>query len=317
MKVDSRVHESLIGYLQAGLPAKVRVDAYPDEFFKAKVATVSSVPMTGRWPNYDLREYEVIIHLTDEVEKVKKLRPGLTAQVEVLVNSRQDVLQVPVQSVVGVAGKYFAFVLVKGGPQRRELQIGESNQTDIEIIDGIAEGERVVMNPRTHFAEEIAELATILGAERNASMSDDLTPGELPPAPPADAAGQPGQPGQAIPGQGVPGGGGPQPGGPQPPRGDATTGAGPDGPPQGRRPGGDPSQMFVRLDANQDGQLTKDEVRGGLADRFAEADADNNGSLTQAEVGAWATKNRPAGAASAPAGAASAPDAAATSPAGE
>lgn len=317
MKVDARVHESLIGYLQAGLPAKVRVDAYPDEFFKSKVATVSSVPMTGRWPNYDLREYEVIIHLTDEVEKVRKLRPGLTAQVEVLVNSRQDVLQVPVQSVVGVAGKYFAFVLAKGGPQRRELKIGESNQTDIEIIDGIADGERVIMNPRTHFAEEIAELATLLGAERNASMTDELTPGELPAAPLPDAAGQPAAPGQAAPGGAVPGAGGPQRGGPRPPRGDATTGAEPGGSPQGARPGGDPAQMFARLDANRDGQLTKDEVRGGLADRFAEADADSDGSLTQSEIRAWAAKNRPAGAASAPAGAASAPAAAAPSPAGE
>jgi HlyD family secretion protein len=310
MKVDSRVHESLIGYLQAGLPAKVRVDAYPDEFFKAKVATVSSVPMTGRWPNYDLREYEVIIHLTDEIEKVKKLRPGLTAQVEVLVNSRQNVLQVPVQSVIGIGGKYFAFVLKKGGPERRELKIGETNQTDIEIIDGVAESEQVVMNPRTHFAEEIAELASILGAERNASMTDDLAPGELPPtdpaAGPASLPGAPGAPGQRRP----PGEGAPAPGagGPQTPRGDATTQGGPNGGAEGGpRRGGDPAQMFARMDANQDGMLSKDEVRGGMADRFAEIDSDSNGSLTSAEVAAWGSKNRPAGGAAPPAAEAASP----------
>jgi HlyD family secretion protein len=291
MKVDSRVHESLIGYLQAGLPAKVRVDAYPDEFFRAKVASVSSVPMTGRWPNYDLREYEVIIHLTDDVEKVKRLRPGLTAQVEVLVSSRQDVLQVPVQSVVGVAGKYFGFVLTREGPQRRELKIGASNQTDIEIIDGIAEGERVIMNPRTNFAVEIAELATLLGAERDSSMPDDLVDEPLPPT--APGAGPDGGPGRG-PGQrgGADRQGGPAPGAGEQrqPRGDATTDSGPAG---GERRG-DPARMFARMDTNQDGKLSRDEVRGGLADQFAEIDADNDGSLTQAEVTAWAGRNQSA-----------------------
>ena len=107
--------------------------------------------MTGRWPNTDLREYEVIVNLTDDVDKVRELRPGLTAKIEILVNSRPDVLQVPVQSVVGVGTKHYAYVMMEDGPQQRELKIGESNETDIEIIDGIAEGEQVIMNPRTHF----------------------------------------------------------------------------------------------------------------------------------------------------------------------
>lgn len=291
MKVDCRVHESLIGYLRAGLTAKVRIDAYPDEVFAARVATVSSVPMSGRFPNYDLREYEVEVHLTDTVDKVRKLRPGLTAQIEILVNSRQGVLQVPVQSVVGVGGKYFSFVLLPDGPQRRELKIGESNETDIEIIDGVADGESVVMNPRTHFAEEIAELSTLLGAERDAEMGDQMPPGsEL--GPPVMGNGP-----RAGRDGGGEGRGGERRGGPRE-AGAAGGGNAPagDGGPRGeRRGGGDPAQMFARLDANGDSQLTKDELPGGLADRFAEIDADSDGSITQSELSAWSAKNRPAG----------------------
>jgi len=290
MKVDSRVHESLIGSLQAGLPAKVRVDAYPDEYFKAKGASVSSVPMTGSWPNFDLREYEVEIHITDEVEKVKKLRPGLTAQIEVLVNSRQDVLQVPVQSVVGVGGKYFSFVLKQDGPERRELKIGEANETDIEIIDGVAEGEEVIMNPRTHFAEDIAELAAALGAARNEEMSnEEMPPGAM--GQPSQGNGPPQGPGADRSGRGPRGKGRGQGGGP--PAGNATTqNADAPGQPGGRR---NPQQMFARLDANNDGKLSQDELPGGLAGSFNDIDSDSDGSITQSEVVSWAKKNQPQG----------------------
>lgn len=279
MKVDCRVHESLIGSLRAGLPAKVRVDSFRDMIFKARIASVSTVPMTGRWPNYDLREYEVAVHLTDEVEKVKQLRPGLTAQIEVLVSSRQDVLQVPVQTVVGIGGKYFSFVLKPDGPERRELSIGESNETNIEVLDGVAEGEAVVMNPRTNFADEIAELATALGAERNAAMGDDL-PGGDGPGPPED--GKPGRDGQ-------------DPGGRQPAGGGPTADGG--GGPQGKGPGGgfDPAAMFARMDANKDGKLTKDELPGGMADRFSDMDGDSDGGISQAEVSAFMAKMKAAG----------------------
>jgi HlyD family secretion protein len=279
MKIDCRVHESLIASLQAGLPAKARIDAYPDEFFKAKIASVSTVPMTGGWPNTDLREYEVEIHLTDDIEKIKRLRPGLTAQVEVLINSRQDVLQVPVQSVVGIGGKYFGFVLTGAGPQRRELKIGESNQTDIEVLDGIAEGERVVMNPRTHFAEQISELATVLGAARDTEMSEEFGPADDT-APPAEGT----QPGQRTGPSGPPAG--PRDRNrPRAPQGDATTGD--------DAPAGDPAQRFARMDANKDGKLSLDEVPPSMAAVFAEMDADKNGGLTSAEVADWTSKNRP------------------------
>ena len=285
MKVDCRVHESLIGYLREGLPAKIRVDAKHDVIYNGRVETVSTVPMTGRWPNTDLREYEVLVHLTDDVEKVRTLRPGLTAKIEILVNSRPDILQVPVQSVVGVGGKRYAFVLADDGPQRRELKTGESNETDIEILDGVAEGEKVIMNPRTHFAEEIAELATILGAERNKELGSEM--------PPEETLGPPGGGGGGFPGAGGgPGGGRQRPGGAGGPQASA---GGPQGGGGGeRRGGGNPGQALSRMDTNGDGKLSKDEAQGGIASNFSSIDADGDGSLTSAEISKFFA-NRPAG----------------------
>ena len=163
MKVEAGIHESRINLVKEGLPVIIHVDAYPDEIFHGVVETVDTVPKPGRWPNYDLKEYEANI-LMKKGEKTKKLKPGLTAQIEILVNQRDYVLQIPVQSVVAVGEKRVTFVLTKKGPERRELLIGDSSDTAIEILDGIEKGDRIVMNPRTHFADEIQELESQLAA---------------------------------------------------------------------------------------------------------------------------------------------------------
>ena len=158
MQVESRIHESLIGRIREGLPAIIRVDAYPDRKFSGRVGRVSSVPMSGRFPNYDLREYETDIFLTGGADVVDDLRPGLTAQIKILVDQRDDVLQVPQQAVVRVGSKKVAFVDAGGTPQVRYLELGSVNDSYAEVLDGLAEGDRVVLNPKSQFPDEILEL---------------------------------------------------------------------------------------------------------------------------------------------------------------
>ena len=61
MKVDMRVHESLISRIREGLSARVRVDAMPGKVFAGKVQNVSSVPVAGSWYRPDLKEYSCTI----------------------------------------------------------------------------------------------------------------------------------------------------------------------------------------------------------------------------------------------------------------
>lgn len=266
MKVDCRIHESLIGSIRKGLKARIRVDAYPDEFFNGEVAAVSSVPMSGRWPNTDLREYSTEIHLTDDVEKIRKLRPGLTSQVELLVDNRRNVLQIPVQAVVSIADQQLAYVVKGDSFERRTVKVGQSNSSHVEIRDGIEEGERVVLNPRTRFEAELAELAAVLNAEKekeDAAFPDvgssETSSSE---AGPANGGGSPAA---------------------------SAGGAGEQRPPGGG--GGDPVAFFNRLDVNKDSMLTKDEVPERMRERFAELDKNGDGKISLEEFKA----SRPAG----------------------
>ncbi len=191
MKVDCRIHESQIGNIRVGLPARIEISSRPDQKFKGVISYVSSVPMAGRWPNMDLKEYEAEIKLTDDAEIINKLRPGLTAQIEILVENRENVLQVPLQAVLAVADKQFAYVLTDRGADRRDVVLGPSNQSYVEIKSGVQAGELVVMNARSQFADQIA----MLEAELNANKAKNTTIEVIPPAPTEPAGPKPGGPG--------------------------------------------------------------------------------------------------------------------------
>ncbi|TWT58146.1 putative efflux system component YknX [Thalassoglobus neptunius] len=260
MRVDCRIHESLIGAVRKGLRTRIRIDAYPDEYFNGVVATVSSVPMAGQWPNTDLREYATEIHLNDEVEKIMKLRPGLTAQVEILVDNRPKVLQVPVQCILSIASQQFAYVVKPNGSvERRSVKIGLSNQSHVEIIDGLEEDENVVMNPRSQFADEIGELEADLSKKKDEDTANEGSPlGNS-----EDKAGPPNRD---------------KAGGEKPPRNNEGAG----GPPGG----GDPSAIIKRLDKDGDGQISQEEAPDRLKSNFSTLDKDGDGKISKEEFAA-------------------------------
>ena len=188
MKVDARIHESKISRVRPGLPVIIRVDAYPNNTLIGVVDHVSSVPVSGRFPNYDLKQYESIIRIESQDDPDIKLKPGLTASLEIIVEERSNVLQTPVQSVITVGRESMAYVMTPTGPERRSLLIGKSNDQFVEVLDGVQAGEQVVMNPRSHFAEEISRLQ----ASQDRSQTDRVRGATLPievPAEPASGSG--------------------------------------------------------------------------------------------------------------------------------
>lgn len=253
MKVDARIHESAISQIDVGQPAFVTVDAFPGEVFNGLVVDVSSVPLTGSWPNYDIKEYKIQVNLTDPPEKVSQLRPGLTAEFEILVSNREDVLVVPVQSVLSVGSEYYVYVADNDEPVRRKVIVGESNDTDIEVKDGVNEGEFVVMNPRSAFADEIKALEEdleVLMADEESKTARDLQdnankflkdykkPGSM------STDGKP----EKRPGKKVAAGGG-----------------------------------FSKLDSDGDGKLKPGEVPPAMKSRFPKMDANRDGAVDSKE----------------------------------
>jgi len=295
MKVECRIHESLISSIREGISARIRIVSYPDELFNGKVTTVSSVAMSGRWPNTDLREYKTEITLTDDIEMIKKLRPGLTAMVELLVANRSGVLQVPIQAIVTVGPQSYVYVMTRRGPERREVKVGMNNTSHMEVLEGIEEGEQVVQNPRHGFEDEINQLQAKLETEKaegsGAAGLEGAAPEAGPGGPPGAGGGPPrggpngsgpqrGGPGGSGPSSGAPGGGGAEAGGPRPGG--------------GGRPS--PEAIISGADQDGDGKLSEAEAPDQMKSNFSQIDADGDGFISSEEL-ATRFRNRQGGAA--------------------
>jgi HlyD family secretion protein len=177
MLVKAKVDEANIAPVRAGQNAKIFVSAYPDRTFAGTVDLVGlKKELDKDGTGYFLTE--VLIHQ----EAGDRLRSGLTASVEMEVETFSSVLKVPSQAIVdrrvdelprevvdGSANvdktKTFARVVysMKEGKARAiPVNIGSSDTTHTVIVAGVGEGERVITGPYKVLAalrndQEIAE----------------------------------------------------------------------------------------------------------------------------------------------------------------
>jgi multidrug efflux pump subunit AcrA (membrane-fusion protein) len=95
------------------------------------------------WMQPDLKEYPTTVIIEGEYDW---LRPGMSADVEIIVEILEDVLYVPL-SAVSFFGDSDRAVYVAGadGPERRIVKTGSFSDNFIEIIEGLNEGEPVYL----------------------------------------------------------------------------------------------------------------------------------------------------------------------------
>jgi macrolide-specific efflux system membrane fusion protein len=77
----------------------------------------------------------------------RKLRVSMTAQVAVVLSEAKQVLSIPVSALrdKGKDGRPTVKVLINGVPQERTIRVGISNNVNAQVIDGLQEGERVLI----------------------------------------------------------------------------------------------------------------------------------------------------------------------------
>jgi hypothetical protein len=144
MQVKTNIHESVLDQVRAGLPATIRIDAFPDKIYYGVVHDVAVVPASSGWFSSGVKTYDTVVRIDGEVENLK---PGMTAVVDMHVDRIKDVMTVPVQAVVQRDRENFCYVQTPQGAKKRTLELGRSNDKFVHIQDGIDVGEQVVLNP--------------------------------------------------------------------------------------------------------------------------------------------------------------------------
>jgi hypothetical protein len=215
----------------------------------------------GNFWSASSKEYVTLIKI---VAPPPELRVGLTAEVQIHVEHRDDALQIPVQAVYERLGKTFCLVQNGSKWDTREIIISSTNDKVVAVDEKASEamnaGDQIVLNPRKHLDKfdqtrfpDPGEATSEEIAKRAASTPVASTP--IAGSPPPSAEGGP-PPGEA------PGGG----------RG------------KGGGRGGNPAQMIQRMDQNADGKLSADELPEQLRERMATADTNGDGFYDAGEL---------------------------------
>ena len=145
MAVKVNIHESAVQRVAVGQQASVAIDAFPDERLTGVVTKVAVVADSGNsFMNPDLKVYPTTIKI-DGIHDW--LRPGMSAEVEILVNSLEDVVYVPLQSVTYAGNERVVYVNNGGRTERREVEVGTFSESFIQIREGLTEGEEVLLLP--------------------------------------------------------------------------------------------------------------------------------------------------------------------------
>ncbi len=156
MQVKVSIHESLIKKIKPGQTAEIRVDAFPNVVIQGKVKTVSQLADSNRgWMSGGVKEYGTVISI-EQMPK-EEIRPGMTAEAKILAGEVSSALMVPVQAVAQHKGKFYAYVLTPKGIERREVKPGETNDFDVEIQDGLMEGDVVALDARSRTTAEFKD----------------------------------------------------------------------------------------------------------------------------------------------------------------
>lgn len=153
MKVKVKIHESVIKKIQPGQRATLQVDAVPNVPLVATVKTVGTLANSEGW-RQTVKEYVVEAEITD-LPTSAGLKPGMTAEVKIHVQTIRDTLMVPVQAVTEFEGKPVCYVKSGRSAERRPVEVGEANDQYIQIVSGVSEGEEVALDARSRAAAEV------------------------------------------------------------------------------------------------------------------------------------------------------------------
>jgi HlyD family secretion protein len=143
LRVTARVDESDRGRLATNQPATVQLDAIPDRQFSGKleqIGTIATTDFTAGWPipiNFNL---QIVLD-----QKDPRLKPGMTAQITVVVDRIPDAISIPVQASFQKSGQTVAYVVDGAKFREQPIEVSRRSRDRILVSSGLHPGDRVAL----------------------------------------------------------------------------------------------------------------------------------------------------------------------------
>lgn len=157
--VSAPIDEADVARIKVGLPVRITLDAFRGQSFKGKLTYVSSFVETRQEQNRTLRVEAVF----DEAQLPSNLLPGLSADIEVILDERENVLRIPTYALLENSQ---VLVVNQGHLVERKVVTGLHNWSFTELKSGLSSGELVVVSLDRPEVKAGAKVAVTAEAEK-------------------------------------------------------------------------------------------------------------------------------------------------------
>ena len=142
--VNLDVPEAVRSKIDVGMRAEMRIKALPNVRISGEVSKIADMAShLNFWDRTSPKIYPTVISLDEHNEA---LRPGMTVEVDMISEEVTDVVFVPVEALYAKEGDIFCRVQKAMHPEEREVKIGRSSSSFVEITNGLKPGEKVLLS---------------------------------------------------------------------------------------------------------------------------------------------------------------------------
>ncbi len=125
--------------IKIGDKATLTLDAFPEKTYTGKIISVDTIGAISS----GVTNYPAIIGLDTEAPEIL---PNMSVDAKIITKVKSDVILVPSAAVQTSSGQSTVSVLKDGKESQVNVEVGESNDTQTEIISGVSEGDTVITN---------------------------------------------------------------------------------------------------------------------------------------------------------------------------
>ncbi|MFH0801722.1 MAG: efflux RND transporter periplasmic adaptor subunit [bacterium] len=154
--VNVPIGEMDIHKVKVGAEVIIRLDAYPDDVFHGAVREIAKLATEGdlwsRSQQPGKKSFEVTVSIRER--NPDKLKPGITANVEIYYKKIEDAVFAPIEAVLLENGKKTVYVKADTGYKQFQVETGDRNENDVVITKGLAGGEEIALRDPTKPVEE-------------------------------------------------------------------------------------------------------------------------------------------------------------------
>jgi HlyD family secretion protein len=143
MEVEISINESVGPKVKVGMKANVRLASMADRVLTGRVVSIDQLSIE-KWREWDERLRHFMARVRLDKTPASAL-PWLSASVEIDTGGVKDALVIPAEALAVVDGKACCYILGPDGLERRPITTRRATTDLIEVIEGLEEGERVVM----------------------------------------------------------------------------------------------------------------------------------------------------------------------------